>query len=458
MNLPLPSDGDPSRVERVRGQTEPSADAQRSIDSALVTERLAQRPARPPDYAAEARALHEVAKALGMSPRAALDSLVRAALSFHDPRAATAGVSLLEDADEPGAQIFRWTALAGVLSGHVGGSTPREFSPCGVCLDHMAPVLFHRPDHCFPYFLESGIPFVEGLVVPFTVRGAAAGTIWVVTHDESRPFDREDVRVMTSLAEFTGAIYTVLDARESAEQARDDREWLLRAVSHEWRTPLGAITSMATLLADGVAGPVSSDQQALLHRMRAASEHLLALVDKTVAHASRQASAPAGGTSDAGSPGRVRAPATSDLVQIAQECMAMVEAPAREAGLELRCESASPTLSVHGDATMVRQILINLLGNAIKFTPQGRIELAVHARGRMGAVTVTDTGPGVSQADLERIFERYWSGDGIARRNHRGAGMGLAISRELARELGGDLTVASMPDHGATFTLILPLE
>jgi signal transduction histidine kinase len=71
---------------------------------------------------------------------------------------------------------------------------------------------------------------------------------------------------------------------------------------------------------------------------------------------------------------------------------------------------------------------------------------------------VTDTGPGVSQADLERIFERYWSGDGIARRNHRGAGMGLAISRELARELGGDLTVASMPDHGATFTLILPLE
>jgi len=89
----------------------------------------------------------------------------------------------------------------------VNGTTPRDFSPCGVCLDQNAPVLFSFPERRFTYFQSAGVPFVEGLVIPFAVAGRPIGTVWILTHTTEHAFDREDVRVMTELGRFAGMAY-----------------------------------------------------------------------------------------------------------------------------------------------------------------------------------------------------------------------------------------------------------
>ena len=204
------SDTMSTTVERPGRQSEAS---EISLESVIITSALARRPTRRPDHASEAAALHDIGRALGGKSRDVLELLMNQAIWLCD--AGSAGVSLLEtDPVDPNAQIFRWTALAGALASHVGGTTPRAFSPCGVCLDQDRPVLFSHPERYFTYFASAGIPFVEGLVIPFHVRERQAGTVWILSHRESRRFDLEDVRIMTQLAAFTGAAYALMQRRD----------------------------------------------------------------------------------------------------------------------------------------------------------------------------------------------------------------------------------------------------
>lgn len=188
-----------------------------TLDEVVATHRLADRVTRPPNHAAEARALHAISRAVAVSARAALDALTYQALMLWRPNGnGTTGISLVEHDAAGGADVFRWTSMAGRLAHRVGGTTPRDFSPCGVCLDRMKPVLFDRPDRRFQYFAGAGAPFIEGLVLPFVVRDEAAGTIWIVSHGDARVFDAEDVRIMSRLAEFAGVIYSTFDRKAPA--------------------------------------------------------------------------------------------------------------------------------------------------------------------------------------------------------------------------------------------------
>jgi PAS domain S-box-containing protein len=135
-------------------------------------------------------------------------------------RAGTAGISLLKTDAE--GEYFSWEALAGVDARRVGGRTPRNFSPCGTTLDRGAPQLFSCPARYFTYLEGVDSPIAEGLVIPFGWSGRALGTIWVVTHDEHRRFDAEDVRIMTALAEFTAAALQTLSSGDAATRAQDD--------------------------------------------------------------------------------------------------------------------------------------------------------------------------------------------------------------------------------------------
>ncbi|MEQ1472436.1 MAG: GAF domain-containing sensor histidine kinase [Candidatus Acidiferrum sp.] len=134
--------------------------------------------------------------------------------------AGTAGLSMLETLPS-GEQVFRWTHLAGELSNHVGGSTPRNFSPCGVTLDLNAPQLFDHPARRFEYLNNAGVEIVEGLVIPIHVGDQNPGTIWILSHDDECKFDAEDVRVMTGLAEFTAGALRVTQAYENERAARE---------------------------------------------------------------------------------------------------------------------------------------------------------------------------------------------------------------------------------------------
>ncbi len=161
--------------------------------------------------------------------------------------AGSGGISMLE-AGNDGAQLFRWRALAGALERYEGGSTPRDWSPCGQCLNAARPMLYSYPARFFTYFQEVDTAIVEGLVIPMYAAGQAIGTIWIVSHDEQRKFNAEDVRIMTSLGSFVSAELRVALNRKSggSDEAR-------AAASVVWaelvrRIALGDSSALAALI------------------------------------------------------------------------------------------------------------------------------------------------------------------------------------------------------------------
>jgi hypothetical protein len=171
------------------------------LEDVLATAELAQRPSKPADYKLEAQVMAILAQSLADRPFSFLQVLVSTAVELCC--GGTCGISLLETENQQ--PIFRWVALAGVLEKYTGGSTPRNFSPCGVTMDRGAPQLFIRPGRYFEYFQGVSPEIVEGLVIPFFYRETAFGTIWVVSHDPERRFDLEDARLMTRLGTFSAA-------------------------------------------------------------------------------------------------------------------------------------------------------------------------------------------------------------------------------------------------------------
>lgn len=222
MNTP----GPPHRTSRRRvarlsrsPQRQPTAAASdpAPLEDILITQKLKSRRRRKPNAHAENAALHGLARVMATAPDELIDTLLRTALELCS--AGTAGLSLLETPLE-GEPIFRWTNLAGALSKHLGGTTPRHFSPCGVTLDANAPQLFASPGRRFQYFNGLDFPIIEALVIPVDLGGEIPGTIWVVSHDEEVKFDSEDTRIMIGLAEFTGCALRMTRLSETRHTAR----------------------------------------------------------------------------------------------------------------------------------------------------------------------------------------------------------------------------------------------
>lgn len=176
------------------------------VEEVLITAELCQRKSRQPEREAEARAYSELAETFTHSAKSTLQALVDAGVRLCG--AGSCGLSVLRTA-KSGEPEFYWSHMAGVYAGYVGGTTPRDFSPCGTTLDRRSPQLFHYPGRLFSYFQPVQPPLVEGLVLPLMLDHVALGTIWIVSHDDERKFDSEDVRVMTSLAYFTVAALRV---------------------------------------------------------------------------------------------------------------------------------------------------------------------------------------------------------------------------------------------------------
>jgi PAS domain S-box-containing protein len=176
------------------------------LRSMLSTAELVRRPSRPPDYAAENRALIALAQVMATSPDTVLQKLADTALTLC--RAHSAGLSLLEEGDLK--NNFHWRAIAGQWARHINGGTPRNFGPCGTVLDQDVAMVCSHPEVDFPYWAPIKPVLEEGLLIPFHIKGEAVGTIWVVAHDTSRRFDAEDLRVMTNLGAFAASAYQTL--------------------------------------------------------------------------------------------------------------------------------------------------------------------------------------------------------------------------------------------------------
>ncbi|GAC1477988.1 MAG: hypothetical protein NVS1B4_21390 [Gemmatimonadaceae bacterium] len=235
-------------------------------------------------------------------------------------------------------------------------------------------------------------------------------------------------------------------ARECAEAANRSKSEFLAVMSHELRTPLNAIDGYAELIELGVRGPVTDEQRQDLARIRKSQRHLLGLINGVLNYARAEA-------------GAVRYDSVDVVLNEALgQCEALVAPQMRTRRLTFRFAGCDPTLAVRADAEKLQQILINLLTNAVKFTdPGGRIDLKCAAVGRDVHITVADTGRGIAADQLVRVFEPFVQVDARLTRTQDGVGLGLAISRDLARGMGGDLTVESTIGVGSTFTLTLPL-
>ena len=216
-------------------------------------------------------------------------------------------------------------------------------------------------------------------------------------------------------------------------------------LSHELRTPLNAIGGYAELIELGVRGPVTEAQRQDLQRIQQSQRHLLRLINEVLSYARMEAGAVVYELADVNVAEGVGA----------AEAMVLPQASARGITLE-RCACA-PELVARADPERLQQILLNLLNNAVKFTPAGgRIGIRVLPAGDQVAIGVWDTGVGIAPGKVQTVFEPFVQvGRGLSN-PMEGVGLGLAISRDLARGMGGDLVAESTPGAGSTFTLLLP--
>jgi signal transduction histidine kinase len=241
-------------------------------------------------------------------------------------------------------------------------------------------------------------------------------------------------------------------AREEAEAARGEAEAANRAkadflasMSHELRTPLNAIGGYVDLIEMGIHGSVSEQQRTALARVAANQRHLLTLINDILAFAKLEA-------------GRVefelRPLVAADVVAGVEPLVAPI---AEAQGIAYSVKECDPSIRLIGDDERVRQILLNLVGNALKFTPSGGAVVLSCARVAGSVdIAVQDTGPGIPADKQQKIFDPFTQVDRQLSNPKEGVGLGLAISRDLARGMGGDLTVESELGRGSTFTLRLP--
>jgi PAS domain S-box-containing protein len=232
-------------------------------------------------------------------------------------------------------------------------------------------------------------------------------------------------------------------AREAAELASRAKTEFLAVVSHELRTPLNAILGYEELLETEVAGPMSDTQKHHLSRIRESTRHLLALIEQILSLSRTQTG---------GEDVRIE---SVDVIALARDMVALLAPQIQRKGLTLDLILPEGEVGLRTDPRKVRQILLNLLSNAVKFTDAGAVKLELTRDNGSCSFRVRDTGRGVGDVDRERIFEPFFQvpGDGVPT---SGTGLGLPVARELARHLGGDVTVESRPGEGSTFTVQLP--
>jgi PAS domain S-box-containing protein len=238
----------------------------------------------------------------------------------------------------------------------------------------------------------------------------------------------------------------LISARDAAEQASQAKSQFLTVMSHELRTPLNAIIGYEDLLEAEVAGPVTEMQREHLGRIKTGARQLIDLINQILSLARIES-------------GREEVVwERLDLGEVASEVTSLMEALAKQKGVLLTATVPERPLTIVSDPGKVRQVILNLLGNAVKFTAEGSIDVALETTDGFATLRVSDTGPGIPDEMRDRVFEPFVQADSSTTRGYGGTGLGLAVSRELARLLGGELRIERTSPAGSTFAFTLPLR
>jgi PAS domain S-box-containing protein len=281
--------------------------------------------------------------------------------------------------------------------------------------------------------------------VPLLARGQVLGALTLAAADALPRYTGEDLARLEELGRRVALAVDNARLYASAVHANAAKSEFLAVMSHELRTPLNAIIGYADLLDAGVAGDMNAKQLEQLGRIRVGSNHLLRLIEEVLLFSRLEA-------------GREEVlPERVDLATLAREACALVEPLAREKGLDFVVDLAPEPVWVETDSGKVHQIVLNLLSNAVKFTDAGQVALTLDVTGGAAVLRVRDTGIGIAPENLERIWDAFSQVQQAPTRRVGGTGLGLSVTRNLARLLGGDVTVESEMGAGSAFTLRLPL-
>jgi signal transduction histidine kinase len=246
----------------------------------------------------------------------------------------------------------------------------------------------------------------------------------------------ENVRLFTEIQEKSHQL----------EVASQHKSQFLANMSHELRTPLNAIIGYTEMMADGLYGEVGAKAQSVLERVQNNGRHLLGLINDVLDLSKIEA-------------GQltltVEQYSTADMVATV---LSATESLARTKGLALRSSVAPGLPTGNGDARRLTQVLLNLVGNAIKFTDSGFVEVRATQSGDCFEFAVVDSGFGIAPADQARIFDEFQQVDNSSTRKKGGTGLGLSISRKIVELHGGRISVASEVGKGSTFTVTIPIN
>ena len=287
------------------------------------------------------------------------------------------------------------------------------------------------------------------LGVPLMREGTAIGVL-NIGRSAPRPFTAQQIELAETFAdqaviaiENVRLFDEIQDKSRQLEEASQHKSQFLANMSHELRTPLNAILGYTELMADGAYGEPSEKMLGILKRLEANGRHLLGLINDVLDLSKIEA-------------GQLVLELSDYCVQdIAQTVRSTLEPLAADKKLAFKLELAPELPPGHGDGRRLTQVLINLVGNAIKFTDAGEVAIKAEANDGSFHVSVCDTGPGISAADQAKLFQEFQQADNAITKKKGGTGLGLAISKRIIEMHGGKIWVESKPGQGSTFTFTL---